>query len=349
LPPPPPPQQQQSITTRARSGYYESEPITPGTHPLCYRFIVDHLRLSTSCVPDFVKRVKKIYMLAKTDVSIAAFETQRSGRRTGFDVSEDDVENSCNRLSSPVGGLQDFTVLTDAAATPSSSTIAPNIVSSGRCPAVLAWHGTSMDGLSDILYGGDLGSSLCTDDVGGYFGNGAYFALEADHATRFTPDNSGGTFFNRRPWSKHARAAILFVVTYSRPYVVTPEKDYHVSDNALLNRYSDFYGHGTNIPLKHQHDAHYVPVKHYPSGTHPAPPRSKRSSGLDRFPTTSTNTAPPQKACDALPPPAMTPIMNQQKESRCNFQATHERDAVAHEIVIRSAQQCTPIAVVYLD
>ncbi|CUG90136.1 Hypothetical protein, putative [Bodo saltans] len=308
-------------------------------------FILEHLRGSygKDKLERCISKISKIVLIGVSDVRTRAFQMQRLAQRVSWEIGSSNGGDTAE--SDALRYLTKFHRICG----PKTTQASPNEPS----PVVLAWHGASVSELNALLSDGDLGDALVKDDHAGYFGYGSYFALEAEHAIRFvTPQPA---------------AAVLYAVTYSRAYVVTPEKDYHVSTDQRFDRFSDFYHYNTEtnepskVPLMQHCDAHIIPVKHYRRSEHPAPPRSQRTSGLEPAgPTTATTTT---LTKHATAPPAAEPAatvknnLDDGEELLCreNFQATREDEGRSsspatttyHEIVLRSRQQCIPIAVVY--
>ncbi|CUG90046.1 protein kinase, putative [Bodo saltans] len=125
---------------------------------------------------------------------------------------------------------------------------------------LFGWHGTSPDKVTAGCRDGP--SSLRITDSG-FFGSGLYFALEAEYALRYSPQDP----------ATGERAMILFAISVVEPKVITPESDYRrVEDPSTphLHGFSQYYSCNptTRVPLAHGYDSHFIPVKNYEC-THP--------------------------------------------------------------------------------
>jgi WD40 repeat protein/serine/threonine protein kinase len=172
----------------------------------------------------------------------------------------------------------------------------------GATRILLCWHGTASSRASV--------ERLCQEgphNGSGPFGSGCYFSLEADYAARSSCRQIEGA------------AAVLFAVSVSDVYVVTPSRDYRLQPqkgsairSPNLHGFSNFYctNRSDEVALAPRYDAHFIPVKDY-GHTHP--------------------------------------LTGQQVQHDVGFQAVSRRgdQAEAHELVVRSFHRCMPLAVAF--
>jgi serine/threonine protein kinase len=140
------------------------------------------------------------------------------------------------------------------------------------CNIVFAWHGTPAQYVEAVCRDGPR--AFRTTD-GGFFGNGSYFALELEYATRYAkmqvrePVMSQPRVplcLNQAPSPSGEYPVILFAVSVASAYVVTPSRDYPADDPSQPARwgFSKFYSPDPScaVALMPKYSAHFVPVKY---------------------------------------------------------------------------------------
>jgi serine/threonine protein kinase/Leucine-rich repeat (LRR) protein len=172
---------------------------------------------------------------------------------------------------------------------------------------VFAWHGTPEDRLDAVCRDG---LRILRGRDSGFFGDGAYFAMEADYARRYASATLSDDL--RQPTT-----LILYACSISQAYPVTLEADYRTPAQDISRDdcgCSRFYDGTTSKPLETKYDAHFVPVRD--CGTHhPWDGATQTHRNLDY-----------QAATEEHPNFAMRPT--------------------AHELVLSNLLRCTPVALV---
>ncbi len=148
---------------------------------------------------------------------------------------------------------------------------------------VFAWHGSNSKHIESLCQNNPR--SFRTTD-GGFFGSGAYFAMECAYASRYSEWTKYPThypFDHPSAGQPHPQAGQPIpnekgefgVILYSCcvapfPYVITLKKDYDPPDNDPLlvaenPGFSSFYSENPerSKALKRLYNAHFVPVKYY--------------------------------------------------------------------------------------
>jgi serine/threonine protein kinase/Leucine-rich repeat (LRR) protein len=178
----------------------------------------------------------------------------------------------------------------------------------GLSRIVFAWLGTSADRLDPVCRDG-LRALRVRDD--GFFGNGVYFAMEADYACRYTHAEDVTND------AQQPATLILYACSISQAYPLTLEADYRFPTVDMGRNdcgYSRFYDGTASRPLEKKFDAHFVPVRD--CGTwHPWDGKMPTYRNLDYQAATEQHTN-----------PALRPT--------------------AHELVLSNSLRCTPVALV---
>lgn len=148
----------------------------------------------------------------------------------------------------------------------------------GNAKVVFAWHGSNSKHIESLCQNNPR--SFRTTD-GGFFGSGAYFAMECAYASRYSEWSKYPTLYahdHPSAGQPHPQAGQPIpndqgefgVILYSCcvtpfPYVITLRKDYdpvHLAENP---GFSSFYSQNPerSKALKRLYNAHFVPVKYY--------------------------------------------------------------------------------------
>lgn len=152
---------------------------------------------------------------------------------------------------------------------------------------VFAWHGSNSKNIESLCENNPR-SFRITD--GGFFGSGAYFALECAYASRYSEWNKYPAHYpvdHPSAGQPHPQAGEPIpnekgefgVILYSCcvapfPYVITLEKDYDAEyhpDPPPFRRFAENFGFSSfysenperSKALKRLYNAHFVPVKYY--------------------------------------------------------------------------------------